>query len=226
MDQEPRHHLDLAPRREELIRLGFSIVREAEGEFTAVRSAPAGTLAGICWTTIVRVRRVAHLDVRTILDDRASLLRAVPALDPPSAPRHSRTGRALLACYLADTADDEARRLAVKWPFPRCFTGHLQAGIFEASGVQSRCVGYAPAYWFTQPQVNWIIGRVLDPTSPDPGEPLSVASSLAWLARGNVAMLLFVLILTGSAVLLLTLACVALVFLMFGGVAAFLLTAP
>lgn len=215
VDPAHRFSLDLAPRSDELTRLGFTIVSDDESGMTATRVAPAGRLPGIRWTTIIRLRRVAHLDERMLLDDRAALCQAVPALDPPDAPWHSRTGRALLVCYLADTVDDGARSKATLPP-ARCLTGHPQAAILEGNGTRTEGFGVG----LYMPQVTWIMRRVLDPAAPDPGEPKTVLSSLGWLMRGNVVLLVLSLVMPAIVLVALGLAAAVLLLLLLGGMGA------
>lgn len=188
MPDTPPVDLDLAPRREELTRLGFSIVQEHDDTFTAVRSGRAKDLANIQWTTIVRVRRVEHIDAATIRADQAALREDAPPLDPPArAPLGRMNMRAELLCYLADTADDDARVIA-QAPPPYDFKAHRQTGILEASGQRFHLTSSGMVLWATRPKVNWLISRVLDPASADPGEPRSGLTTYFWASIAAVVL--------------------------------------
>ncbi len=190
---------DIAPsletRRIELIRLGHEIVGGDDHSLTAMRSGHPDDLAGIQWTTIVRVRRVPHVDAATIRADQAELRADAPALVPDAkAPLGRRNYRAEVLCYLADTADDEARAIAAAPP-PYDMTAHLAVGILEASGQQSRHTGSGPVLWATRPKVNYLVSRVLAPASPDPGEPRSVLTT--WFRGSRVALIVMTLVSLG-----------------------------
>jgi len=177
MVPSPTADLDLAPRRNELTRLGYTIVDEAETSFTAVRSVRARDLSNIQWTILMRVKRVDHVDAALVLADRGSLRQDAPPHVPQAkAPLMRQNFRAELVCYLAGTADDEARRLATAEPgYDR--TAQRQVGILESDGRVSRTTRSGMMMWATRPKVDWIIQRVLDPASPDPGEPRSGLTS-------------------------------------------------
>lgn len=225
MDSSPTADLDLAPRREELTRLGFSIVGEDHDCLTAVRSVRAKDLANIQWTTLVRVRRVEHLDAETVRADQAALRADAPGLVPPAkAPLGRRNFRAELLCYLADTADDAARAIALAPP-PYDLSAQRQVGILEASAQTSRDTRTGMVMWATRPKVNWLIGRVLDPSSPDPGEPrsgLTAYHRAALVMLVGLSLLGFALI---AAFVLLMVATLAVVVVLGVGLGIFLGTA-
>lgn len=134
--------------------------------------------------------------IRTSLDPRGPSMIKVwitptPGLLESHIPWQTRHGRAALLVYLADSADPSARSLALAQR--RVFTAQLQAGILEADGALTHTNRVLPNVWPGVPQMDWIIGRVLDPGSPDPGEPLTVATSLAWAGRGNPWLVVLVL---------------------------------
>jgi hypothetical protein len=193
VDEASHPDLTLGPRRAELGRLGFTILEEGEDQFTAARSGQAGTRGDTRLTIILCVRRVTRLDHTTIDRDQQRLLHVAPELLKPLTPWRARDGRAVLLVYLADSADPGARRFALAQR--RVFSAHLQAGILEADGTLTHTNRIVPNVWPGQPQMDWVIGRVLDPGSPDPGEPVSASSSLAWRGRGNPVLLVIILIL-------------------------------
>jgi hypothetical protein len=225
MDMNVPPQLDLAPQRAELTRLGFEIVEGNTNAFTAVRSVRAEDLAGIQWTVILRVRRLPHIDAATIRTDQAALRADAPALVPEAkAPLGRRNYRAEILCYLTDTADDDARAIAVAPP-PYDMNAHVAVGILEASGQQSRHTGSGPVLWATRPKVNYLVGRVLDPTSQDTGEPRSAMTT--WFRWSRVLFVVTTLISLGLiASLVLFMALVMLVVVgMFVGIGAFLMSA-
>jgi hypothetical protein len=101
--------LSLEPRRAELRRLGFDLVRDRDDEIVAVRCKWHWDMA-MRLSTIVRVRRQAHLANADVVGQQAALEQIADMVDPSVLPRGFQQGRQLIDIWLADTAEPAAQK--------------------------------------------------------------------------------------------------------------------
>ena len=96
--------LDLEPRRAELRRLGFDIVRDRPDELVGVRCKYHWDMA-MRLTTVVRIRRVQHLSNPDVVGQQDALEQIGDHVDPSVLPRGFQQGRQLVDIWLADSAE-------------------------------------------------------------------------------------------------------------------------
>ncbi len=101
--------LSLAPRLEELRRLGFELARDRDDEVVAVRCKWHWDMA-MRLTTVVRLRRVEHLSKLDLAGQQQTLERVAEEVDPSVLPRGFQQGRQLIDIWVCDSAEEGAVR--------------------------------------------------------------------------------------------------------------------
>ena len=167
--------MDLDAQRAELTRLGYQIVSQDGEGIVATRSAWYADAIVSRLRCVVFVRPVAVLDVSTLTQDRAHMLTLARELLPSRLPRWLQKSRAVIAVYLADEVDADAR----------AFCGSPQAlGVFESlfyPAALDRSSG-ASYYWHGTPlwggvyfgKLRFLVRRLTGPTAEPAREPVSV----------------------------------------------------
>jgi hypothetical protein len=170
--------MSLQPQRQELERLGFSIV-----------AAEEGTLIGVCrkWhldciltriTYVVFVRYVEQLTATVIERDRVELEQRARTLDTSLLPRGFQKGVAVLTAYVAGQVDDDARALVEQKPKSR-FAFFYLPGVIDASTGQVHLLRGTPmwgALYFAK--FRFLMRRMLQPGAGSAHWPVSVGGSL------------------------------------------------
>jgi len=165
--------LELASRRAELERLGFTILKQDAGSLVARRSKWHWECFLTNLTTVVLVRRVPTVSAADMGADRRWLKGAVSELDPSALPVGFQKGRAFLMVYLVDHPDPTALDEAAKRPAMELATFHLPA-VVDPSG-SATYYDHTPIFggiYF--PIFRFLLRRICLPHEPPPArEPKS-----------------------------------------------------
>jgi hypothetical protein len=167
--------MDLDAQRAELTRLGYAIVSQDDEGIVATRSAWYPDAIATWLRSVVFIRPVTVLDMSILTEDRAHMLEAARELLPSLLPRWLQKSRAVVAVYLADAVDPDAKAFCESpqalAPFESLF---YPAALDRSSG--------ASYYWQGTPvwggvyfsKLRFLVRRLTGPT-PEPAlEPVSV----------------------------------------------------
>ncbi|MDR3687412.1 MAG: hypothetical protein P4L93_10695 [Coriobacteriia bacterium] len=167
--------MDLDAQRAELTRLGYAIVSQDDREIVATRSAWYPDAIATRLRSVVFVRPVTVLDMSIVTRDRARMLAEARELLPSVLPRWLQKSRAVVAVYLADVVDPEARAFCVS---PQAL-GPFESLFYAAALDRSSGASY---YWQGAPlwggvyfsKLRFLVRRLTGPTAEPAREPVSV----------------------------------------------------
>jgi hypothetical protein len=169
--------LDLESRKADLTRMGYTVRYEEPGLFVASYARWYWDCMVTKLSYITLVRRVSHLTPQIIQADLASLAQRATEYDPSALPRGFQKGRALVAFYLADTADPEAIRIAKSAP-KLDFASFTMAGILEANGNQSWYDKTALWGAVFYAKFHHLMRRLVAPSAAPSSEPISIPGAI------------------------------------------------
>lgn len=165
--------VDLATRRAELERLGFTILREDESSLVASRSKWHWECFLTKLTTIVLVRRVPTVTVDDMAADRRWLKTSVSQLDPSALPVGFQKARSFLAVYLADQPDPAAVHKCAERPKVELASFYVPAIVDGAGNATyyDKTAIFGGIYF---PIFRFLLSRLCRPQEPPPAsEPKS-----------------------------------------------------
>lgn len=167
--------------KDELKRLGYTIVHEAEDHVVAVRKKWHWDCFFTKLTTIVSLRKVDKLESKDIEIDREKLAEDWKSYDSDILPRGLQRGVAVLPVYLAGEVGEEAHKDCttaprMRWAYffvPACYDESTDEALFlKSNPVWGRM--YYPKFRFL-----W--QRLLTPDDAPPKEPVSMMGILLLL---------------------------------------------
>lgn len=164
---------ELQQRRDELERLGFSIVYQDAQSVIGTRAKWHWDCFFVKLTTVAWVKRVQEVSAQLMLQDRQWLQANGSQLDPSKLPVGMQKGRAATIVYLADRAWDDAKQAAMSSP-PIEFGAISLPAIRLVSGESFSFTGTPLWGAALYPKIKFIVRRLLDPQHPDSKEPLSM----------------------------------------------------
>ena len=158
--------MDLDAQRAELTRLGYAIVSQDDEGVVATRSAWYPDAIASRLRCVVFVRPVTVLDVSILTQDRAHMLTVARELLPSVLPRWLQKSRAVVAVYLADAVDPDARAFCES---PQAL-GPFESLFYPAALDRSSGASY---YWQGTPlwggvyfsKLRFLVRRLTGPTA-------------------------------------------------------------
>jgi hypothetical protein len=170
--------MSLEPQRQELQRLGFTLVDAEDGTVIGVRRKWHLDCILTRITYVVFVRHVEHLTAEVIEHDRVELEQRARGLDTSILPRGFQKGVAVITAYVAGQVDDGARSLCEQKPKTR-FAYFYLPGVIDAGTGQVHYLRRTPAWgalFFSK--FRFLMQRMLQPGAGAAHWPVSVAGSL------------------------------------------------
>lgn len=170
--------MSLEPQRQELQRLGFTIVPAEDGIVIGVRRKWHLDCILTRISYVVFVRHVEHLTAEVIERDRIELEHRARGLDTSILPRGFQKGVAVVTAYVAGQVDEGARRLCEQKPKTR-FAYFYLPGVVDAATGQVHYLRRTPvwgALFFSK--FRFLMRRMLQPGAGSGHWPVSVVGSL------------------------------------------------
>jgi len=181
--------LYLDQQRDELLRLGYSIVSESEHEIVGVRSVWHWDVIATNMTYVVFLRATGPLSRANVESEYDRMIKQARELDPSRIPRGFQHGRTIVPVYIADHVEPDAIAL-IEGPAPMHFAVQLFPMALDRSTGQAHYLRstrmWGAAYL---PKFRFLAMRLLEPESAPDREPVSGCGILVTVL--TVLLLLF-----------------------------------
>ena len=160
-------------QRDELLRLGYSIVSESDHEVVGVRNVWHWDVIATNMTYVVYLRATGPLSRANIESEYRRMIEQARQLDPSRIPRGLQHGRTIVPVYMADSVDQDAV-LLLESASPMRFAEQVFPMAFDRSARRAYYLRstriWGAAY---VPKLRFLAQRLLEPASAPEKEPVS-----------------------------------------------------
>jgi len=164
--------------RDELLRLGYTIVTDDGTQIVAVRSRWYWDCVVSKMTSVVYVRPVERLTAQMIAADREPLTAYAQSIDPSKLPPGFQKGLVVVPVYIADAIDPEATAALESEQALRLAIFYFPAALDRSTGRAHFLRGTPILGWVFFSKFRYLAGRLLEPTAAPATEPISVPGAL------------------------------------------------